>query len=93
MLVSRIAELRGDAQLLQLLRDTVSHNIDTFFSAIRNRIPIEHIEPPAAALEYARRLAQREVSANALVRAYRLGHRAVLKSCSTRSGLANSNRN
>jgi hypothetical protein len=79
LLVSAIAELRGDALLLQLLRDTVSSNIDTFFSAIRHRIPIEHIEPPAAALEYARRLAQREVSANALVRAYRLGHQAVLK--------------
>jgi DNA-binding PucR family transcriptional regulator len=79
LLVSEIAELRGDTLLLQLLRDTVASNIDTFFSAIRHRIPIEHIEPPAAALEYARRLAQRDVSANALVRAYRLGHQAVLK--------------
>jgi sugar diacid utilization regulator len=79
LLVTEIAELRGDTLLLQLLRDTVSSNIDTFFSAIRHRIPIEHIEPPAAALEYARRLAQRDVSANALVRAYRLGHQAVLK--------------
>jgi hypothetical protein len=79
LLVTEIAELRGDKLLLQLLRDTVSSNIDTFFSAIRHRISIEHIEPPAAALEYARRLAQREVSANALVRAYRLGHQAVLR--------------
>jgi PucR C-terminal helix-turn-helix domain/GGDEF-like domain len=79
LLVTEIAELRADTLLRQLLRDTVSSNIDTFFSAIRHRIPIEHIEPPAAALEYARRLAQREVSANALVRAYRLGHQAVLK--------------
>lgn len=78
-LVAEIVELRGDAQLLQLLRDTVSSNIETFFSAVRHRIPVEHIEPPAAAVEYARRLAQREVSANALVRAYRLGHQAVLK--------------
>jgi DNA-binding PucR family transcriptional regulator len=78
LLVTEIAELRGDTLLLQLLRDTVSSNIDTFFSAIRHRIPIGHIEPPAAALEYARRLAQREVSVNALVRAYRLGHQAVL---------------
>lgn len=78
-LVTEIAELREDTQLLQLLRDTVASNVDTFFSAIRHRIPVERIEPPAAALEYARRLAQREVSANALVRAYRLGHQAVLK--------------
>jgi GGDEF-like domain/PucR C-terminal helix-turn-helix domain len=78
LLVSEIAELRGDTLLLQLLRDTVASNIDTFFWAIRHRIPIGHIEPPAPAVEYARRLAQREVSANALVRAYRLGHQAVL---------------
>jgi hypothetical protein len=79
LLVADISELRGDEQLLQLLRDTVSGNIDTFFSAVRNGIPVERIEPPTAALEYARRLAQREVSANALTRAYRLGHRAALK--------------
>jgi hypothetical protein len=78
LVVAEITELAGDAQLVQLLRDTVASNVDTFFSAIRNGIPVEHIEPPTAALEYARRLAQRDVSANALVRAYRLGHRAAL---------------
>jgi hypothetical protein len=79
LLVAEISELRGDAQLLQLLHDTVAANIDTFFSSIRHDIPVRNVEPPTAALEYARRLAQREVSANALVRAYRLGHRAALK--------------
>src|ERR1700758_137646 len=79
LLVAEISELRGDAQLLQLLHDTVAANIDTFFSSIRHDIPVRNIEPPTAALEYSRRLAQREISANALVRAYRLGHRAALK--------------
>jgi hypothetical protein len=78
LVVSEIEELRGDVQLVQLLRDTVSTNVDTFFSAIRHGIPVKQVEPPTAALEYARRLAQREVSADALVRAYRLGHRATL---------------
>lgn len=78
LLVTEITELAGDAQLVQLLRDTVASNVDTFFSAIRNGIPIEHIEPPTAALEYSRRLAQRDVSADALLRAYRLGHHAAL---------------
>src|ERR1700729_2231352 len=73
-----IAELADDAQLLALQRDTVEANVDTVFSAIRHSIPIKHVEPPTPALEYARRLAQREVSANALVRAYRLGHQEVL---------------
>jgi DNA-binding PucR family transcriptional regulator len=79
VLMGAIAELGGDAQLLQLLRDNVTANIDTVFSAIRHSIPVEHVEAPTAALEYARRLAQRDVSANALVRAYRIGHQEVLK--------------
>ena len=65
--------------MVQLLRDTVSGNVDTFFAAIRHGIPVTQVEPPTAALEYARRLAQREISADALVRAYRLGHRAALE--------------
>lgn len=78
MLVDNIAELGDDGQLVELLRDTVAANVDTFFSAIRHSIPIRQVEPPTAALEYARRLAQRDVSADALVRAYRLGHRGAL---------------
>jgi DNA-binding PucR family transcriptional regulator len=78
MLVAEIAEMRGDAQLLQLLRDSVDGNVATVFSAIRHSIPIEKVELPTAALEHARRLAQRGVTVNALVRAYRLGHKALL---------------
>ncbi len=77
-LVTEIAELRGDAQLLQLLRDSVDGNVATVFSAIRHAIPIEKVELPTAALEHARRLAQRGVTVNALVRAYRLGHKSLL---------------
>lgn len=76
LLVAQISDLRGDAQLLSLLRDTVASSVETFFSTVRHNIPIEQVKPPTAALEYARRLAQRDVSANALVRAYRLGHQA-----------------
>ena len=79
LVVAEISELAGDAQLQGLLRDTVAANIDTFFSAVRHDIPVRNVEPPTAALEYARRLAQREISANALVRGYRLGHRTALK--------------
>ncbi len=79
VLMDEVADLRGDAQLVQLMRDNVAANIDTVFSAIRHSIPVEHVEAPTAALEYARRLAQRDVSVNALVRAYRIGHQEVLK--------------
>lgn len=79
LVLTEISELRGDAQLLQLLADTASTSVESFYSSIRHGIPVEHLEPPTPALEYARRLAQRDVSVNALVRAYRLGHRATLR--------------
>ncbi|WP_396917597.1 PucR family transcriptional regulator [Mycolicibacterium sp.] len=77
--VAAISELRDEDELQQLLRDTVETNVETFFAAIRHGISVQNVEPPAAALEYSRRLAQRDVSANALTRAYRLGHRAALR--------------
>ncbi len=78
MLLDEVDELGVDAQMVDLLRDTVEANIETVLSTIRHEIPLEHFKPPTAALEHARRLAQRGVSVNALVRAYRLGHKAVL---------------
>ena len=78
IVVTEIAELRDDAQLVQLLRDSIEGNVATVFSAIRHAIPIEKVELPTAAVEHARRLAQRGVTVNALVRSYRLGHKAVL---------------
>lgn len=78
LVLDEVPELGDAGELFGLYHDVVVANIDTVFSAIRYRIPVEHIEPPTAALEQARRLAQRGVSINAVVRAYRLGHRAVL---------------
>ncbi|WP_418005639.1 PucR family transcriptional regulator [Mycobacterium sp. PDNC021] len=78
-LVSDIAELRDEEQLQQILGDSVAANIDAFFAAARHGISIDLLHAPAAAIEHARRLAQRDISANVLVRSYRLGHQAVLK--------------
>jgi PucR-like helix-turn-helix protein/diguanylate cyclase with GGDEF domain len=44
-------------------------------------MPVDNIEAPPAAIEYARRLAQRGVPAGALIRAYRVGHERVLQWC------------
>jgi GGDEF-like domain/PucR C-terminal helix-turn-helix domain len=77
-LATEIAELRDDSALLELLGASVQGNVDTVFKALRYGIPIENVEPPTAALEYSRRMAQRGVPMNALVRAYRLGHEMVL---------------
>lgn len=78
LVTAEIAEIGDDTALLQLLRDSVEGNVATVFSAIRHQIPIEKVELPTAALEHARRLAQRGVTVNVLVRAYRLGHKALL---------------
>jgi DNA-binding PucR family transcriptional regulator len=76
-LAREISQLR-DAPLLDLLGASVEGNVDTVFRALRYDIPIERVEPPTTALEYARRLAQHGVPASALIRAYRLGHQALL---------------
>ncbi|MGX9670573.1 PucR family transcriptional regulator [Mycobacterium sp. HM-7] len=79
MLVQERAEMAGDGELTALLYDAVQGNLEAFFPAIRHGIPIDRIEPPTAALEHARRLAQRGTDVGELVRAYRLGHHGVLK--------------
>lgn len=77
-LVAEIGDLRGDPQLLDLLRASVAGNVETMLDALRYDIAIERVEPPTAALEYARRLAQRGIPSSALARAYRLGQEEML---------------
>ena len=78
ILLTEIAELSEDAQLMDLQAHTVAANVETVFASIRHRIPIEDVVSPTESLEHARRMAQRGVPANAMVRAYRLGHQEVL---------------
>ncbi|WP_406024216.1 helix-turn-helix domain-containing protein [Nocardioides sp. NBC_00850] len=79
VLASRIVELQGDAAIIDLLESSVAGNVENILHSLRHWIPVEKIEPPSAAFEYARRLAQRGVPVNALVRAYRLGQQHLLK--------------
>ena len=78
-LSTEIEDLRGDERILQLLRSSVEGNVDTILHMFQHGIGIERVEPPSAAVEYARRLAQRGVPVNALVRAYRLGQDTLLR--------------
>ena len=75
LLEEQIPELRGDARVMELLGASVEGNVELLLNALRYDIPVERVEPPTTALEYARRLAQHGVPVNALVRAYRLGQR------------------
>lgn len=79
LLASRIRELDGDPMLLDMLLASIEGNVVTILRALQHEIGPDRQEPPMAAVEYARRLAQRGVPVNALVRAYRLGQQYLLR--------------
>ncbi|QDQ98616.1 PucR family transcriptional regulator [Tomitella fengzijianii] len=73
LLESHFAEMRGDRHWADLLRASISSNVETVLHALRHGIPAGGIAPPAAAAEFARRMAQHEVPVEVLVRSYRMG--------------------
>ena len=80
-LAAAIEELQGDTAILGVLRASVTENITAILHVFEHGMPVDTIEAPPAAIEYARRLAQRGVPAGALIRAYRVGHERVLQWC------------
>ncbi len=75
----RIAELPKDPTLVDLLNGSSGANLETLAHLLRGHVPIDEIRAPSAAVEYARRLAQRGTSPSALLRAYRLGQQLILR--------------
>jgi hypothetical protein len=73
-----IPELRDDQTVLDLLSSSVHSNVGTCLQVMQHQIDLSAVRAPAAALEYARRRAQRGTSLTALLRAYRLGHTCFL---------------
>jgi DNA-binding PucR family transcriptional regulator len=76
-----IPVLAGEPALTSLLDASVEENVVTVVHMLRHGIVTAHVEAPTAALEYARRLAQRDVPATALIRAYRVGQARFLRHC------------
>jgi DNA-binding PucR family transcriptional regulator len=74
-----IPELQLDQRLQELMRASVESNVENIVHMLAHAIPAEHMEAPSAAMEYARRLAQNGIPIHALVRAYRVGQRQLLK--------------
>ncbi len=79
--VENIPQLRGDEAVDKLLTASVEANVTTLLHVLEHDLDPETLEVPAAAVEYARRLAQRQVPVDALVRAYRVGHGRFLTWC------------
>jgi DNA-binding PucR family transcriptional regulator len=73
-IVREIPQLDEDKPLLALLASSVDSNVGTCLQIMQHRIDLSAVQAPAAAVEYARRLAQRGVPLTSLLRAYRLGH-------------------
>jgi DNA-binding PucR family transcriptional regulator len=74
VILREIPQLRDDKPVLTLLASSVDSNVDTCLQILQHRIDLADVAAPAAAVEYARRLAQRGTSLTALLRAYRVGH-------------------
>ena len=73
-ILREIPQLRDDKPVLALLASSVDSNVDTCLQIMQHRIDLAAVQAPAAAVEYARRLAQRGTQLTALLRAYRVGH-------------------
>ncbi len=73
LIVREIPPLTGDHRILTLLEGSVGENVTTLLHVLQHGIDLENVRAPAAAQEYARRLAQRGVPIAALLRAYRIG--------------------
>jgi DNA-binding PucR family transcriptional regulator len=74
VILREIPELHDDKAVLTLLASSVDSNVGTCLQIVQHHIDLSAVHAPAAALEYARRLAQRGRPLTALLRAYRLGH-------------------
>ena len=79
VLARSIHELDGDPVLLGLLGASIEGNVASILRGLQHDIDHGRQQAPTAAIEYARRLAQRGVPVNALVRAYRLGQQILLQ--------------
>jgi DNA-binding PucR family transcriptional regulator len=80
-LIDDISELKADDPLVGLLAAGVEANVATLLDVLQHGIALDTLDAPAAAVEYARRVAQRGIPLHALVRAYRVGHARFLQWC------------
>lgn len=74
-----IPELRGDRAITDSLAASVVSNVETVMAAMLLGVSPAEVQPPLAAIEYPRRLAQRGLPVTALVRAYRLGQASMME--------------
>jgi DNA-binding PucR family transcriptional regulator len=74
VIVREMPQLEEDKALLALLGSSVDGNVETCLQIMQHQIGLAAVQAPAAAVEYARRLAQRGTPLTTLLRTYRIGH-------------------
>lgn len=77
-LLESIPQLRGDAALHEMLVGSIRDNVAAGVQIYAGELDVAAASAPPRALEYARILAQRGVSSNALARSYRLSQRTLM---------------
>lgn len=82
-------ELGADAALVDSLNASVLDNVSTVLRVLELRPDPDAVRAPAAAVDYARRLAQHGVPISALLRTYRLGQAAFQQIVLNEIGRAN----
>ena len=73
LIVREIPQLHTDGRVLALLEASVAENVATVLHILQHGIDPDQVHGPAAAEQYARRLAQHGIPMAALLRAYRIG--------------------
>jgi DNA-binding PucR family transcriptional regulator len=81
LLLREIDELRGDEFVVGRLRASLEANVSTLLHLMEEPVDLDLVEPPAGALQFAQRLAQRGVPLSALWRAYHLANARFFRIC------------
>lgn len=80
-ITQQIDYTRAEPRLTELRAASIHANVATMIEVLANDIPVDHLQPPMAAVEYARRMAQRELPFNYLMRAYHMGQDVMMRMC------------
>ena len=79
-IASRLGGLEHDPALSELLEASVAGNVSVYFQLLTDEsIGPDSLQAPVAAVEYATRVAQRDVPVSTLNRAYHLGQNVLLR--------------
>ncbi|MGW0633483.1 PucR family transcriptional regulator [Streptomyces sp. NPDC002758] len=78
---AKVPDLRGDETVIAIFQASVTEHVAMVLHVFENDISLDNVEGSAAAIEYVRRMAQRDVPLATLTRGYRIGQLRLLEWC------------